>query len=577
MKRQLRALVLALCWLPAMARAGAGPLNTLVVVNGASRDSRALGMYYLERHGIPETHLCTLKTDPRSPSINQRLFEREIRLPILAHLADRQLAGQIDFVVLCMDMPSRVENSNGITAALFYGYKPYPRDPKCNLASNSVNQYFGTERAYAATAGWNKTNMPIFFLLTAPSLETAKQVVDRAVESTASFPAGIFGLYGSGDSARNIRHRTYSIVARQFELFGRGEWIDVNPSASPVPPRPVLGYLTGLAALPAALDNLVLAPGAIADHLTSCAGMIPDPCDNQSSVWDWLRLGAVASYGTVSEPCAYEVKFPVPMLFFWYARGFTAGEALAMSVRNPYQGIWVGDPLAAPFAAPPVVRITAPAYNAEVDGDVPLQISVAAHDRGAPPIFLDLYLDGRHHAPVTRPFAPVGNEIAAHIGTNRFAYTIAPGEDLFAAVAGLAWAVNYHGGGQLTAKSHADRLEITTRAPLDEDGQPLPFSVTTEPGFAPALYIGGTAGTDRLLIEDGIGRAAAAFHLGTTRTWEIEYPLDLSALEPGPHVLSVVARDGTAMECQGQADLPFRIPPRPASAGGADRDNRPGG
>ena len=79
MKRQLRALVLALCWLPAMARAGAGPLNTLVVVNGASRDSRALGMYYLERHGIPETHLCTLKTDPRSPSINQRLFEREIR------------------------------------------------------------------------------------------------------------------------------------------------------------------------------------------------------------------------------------------------------------------------------------------------------------------------------------------------------------------------------------------------------------------------------------------------------------------------------------------------------------------
>jgi hypothetical protein len=183
------------------------------------------------------------------------------------------------------------------------------------------------------------------------------------------------------------------------------------------------------------------------------------------------------------------------MLFFWYSRGFTAGEALAMSVRNPYQGIWVGDPLAAPFAAPPSVQILSPAPHADLDGDATLQIAVAAHERGAPPVFLDLYIDGRHHAPIARPFAPVGNDLVAHIGTNRFAYTVAPGEDLFAAVAGLAWAVNAKGGGRFTAKAIADRIEVTVREPLGDDGEPLAFSISAEQGFANGLYIGGTAGT----------------------------------------------------------------------------------
>ena len=39
------------------------------------------------------------------------------------------------------------------------------------------------------------------------------------------------------------------------------------------------------------------------------------------------------------------------------------------------------------------------------------------------------------HAPVTRPFAPIGNELVAQIGTNRFRYAVAPGEDLYAAAA----------------------------------------------------------------------------------------------------------------------------------------------
>ena len=66
MNRFLRALSLALVLAPALASAGGGPLDTLVVVNSSSRDSRALGAYYAEKHGIPPSHLCTIAVDPRS-------------------------------------------------------------------------------------------------------------------------------------------------------------------------------------------------------------------------------------------------------------------------------------------------------------------------------------------------------------------------------------------------------------------------------------------------------------------------------------------------------------------------------
>ena len=563
MKRFLHSALPLLLLSVGWAFGGGGPLNTLVVVNSANRDSRALGAYYAEKRGIPPSHLCAIRTDARSPSISREAFEREVRAPIFEHIAQKGLAGQIHYVVLCMGIPTRVENENGLSSVLFYGFKEaLPDAPRCNVAPDSVNQYYGAEMAYTSTAGWNRTNAPIAFFLTADNLQTAKLVVDRGVASDASFPEGAFCLHGSGDAARNIRHRTYPLVARHFELFGRGDWLDVHPAAEPAPAKPVLGYMTGRAYLPTQFVELAFAPGAIAEHLTSCAGMLPDPCLGQSTVWDWMRLGATASYGTVAEPCAFREKFPDPMLFFWYSRGFTAGEALAMSVRNPYQGIWVGDPLAAPFAAPPSIRLLSPAPNAEIDGEMPLRIAVAAHPRGAPPVFIDLFVDGRHHAPVARPIAPVGNDLVASVGTNRFEYAVAPGEDLFAAVAGLAWAVNSQGRGAITAKAIADRIEITVRAPLDAEGQPLAFAVDARRGFAQGLYIGGKAGTDRLAIDEGVGRAAAVFHWGSVREYEIEYPLDLSALEPGARVLTAVVRDGTAVQCQSQVDLPFRIPAR---------------
>lgn len=571
----LRALFLgmALAWPAAPARGGGGPCNTLFVANANSRDSRQLAAHYARVHGLPEANVCMIHVDPHKPSIPLAEFETSLRQPILDHIDREGLAGQIHFLVLGMDIPTRVNYFNSVTAALFYGYKPKPPDaPQCNIAPGSVNQYYAAERAYSAAAGWNATNMPIVFALTAPDLKTAKAVVDRAAESVAAPPPAdaVFCLHGSGDTARNVRHRTYPRAAAPFAWNGDADAVDVRPASTAVPGRPVALYMGGLAYIPTNFPGAIrFAPGAIADHLTSCGGMVPDPCLNQSTVWDWFRLGATASYGTVTEPCAFEAKFPDPMIAFWYRRGFTAGEALAMSVRNPYQGLFAGDPLAAPFARPPSVQILSPEPGIRTDGPLTLTVSMAAHpDGGAPPVHLDLYIDGKFVRPVVRPLALTGNDLLVRVGDRTFSYTVAPDEDLYRAAAGLAWAVNSRGGGSVKARAVSDRVELTVRDPLDPaTGAPLEVAVSAERGFAKSLNLGIRAGTPRLVVDEttGEGRALLFLHLGSADRYAFDYPLDLSPLQPGTHLIGLVVRDGTAVQAQSQTELPVEVIPRPES------------
>ncbi|HSR24641.1 MAG TPA: TIGR03790 family protein, partial [Candidatus Eisenbacteria bacterium] len=112
----------------------------------------------------------------------------------------------------------------------------------------------------------------------------------------------------------------------------------------------VLFYFTGLATV-RGLDTLRFLPGAIADHLTSAGGILTG--HDQMSVLRWLDAGATASYGAVIEPCNFQTKFPQPaVVIARYARGERLIEAYWKSVAWPGQGVFVGEPLAAPFRAP---------------------------------------------------------------------------------------------------------------------------------------------------------------------------------------------------------------------------------
>ena len=110
----------------------------------------------------------------------------------------------------------------------------------------------------------------------------------------------------------------------------------------------VLMYITGRERIEG-LNSVNFVPGALADHLTSFGGVL-DASHGQMTVLSWIEAGATASYGTTSEPCAHLQKFPHPQaLLLFYAGGATALEAYWKSVQWPQQGLFVGEPLAAPF------------------------------------------------------------------------------------------------------------------------------------------------------------------------------------------------------------------------------------
>ena len=103
-------------------------------------------------------------------------------------------------------------------------------------------------------------------------------------------------------------------------------------------------------------ESLGWLPGALADHLTSFGGQLdtdPERAGAQTTALQWIASGATASYGSVSEPCNHLQKFPhSQVLLLNCLQGATAIEACWKSVAWPQQGLFVGEALLAPFAAP---------------------------------------------------------------------------------------------------------------------------------------------------------------------------------------------------------------------------------
>lgn len=488
----------ALLWLaPTFLQAGGGPFSTLVVVNTNSADSVELGDYYAAAHGIPDHHICRVGIATNQASVTATQFRTWLRDPIYDHLAAEELDGRIDFVVLCGDFPTRVEDDEGVAACLFYGYHNAPSYwayPGCNLPGTTSNAYFRAERAFRSADDWNATNGFVAFQLVASNLPAAKLVADRGSAAQASFPASSFYLHMIGDRGRSVREQRYAHTQFSFSaLPGMPAECVLSPLYSNMSGKTnVIGYQDGYGNIPSNVrtNNLWMA-GAYADHLTSYGGRISNFTNGttQSTVLDWMGIGATASYGTVDEPCAYPEKFPDPLLAFFYARGFSIGETYAMAVAAPYQGLFAGDPLAAPFAAPPALSVTSQVPFQIVTGTVPVLVSSAARSNGVPAAALDLYVDGRFQTNLATLGPAPGNRLSVAIAGRTNSATVATNDSLFDAVAALADAVNADSNQTVSASALGDRLELIYES-FDHDGDNAPVSATVAQGDGTALTLG---------------------------------------------------------------------------------------
>jgi len=168
----------------------------------------------------------------------------------------------------------------------------------------------------------------------------------------------------------------------------------------------IAGLTTGAPYVRLTSAGCRLLPGALVDNLTS-QGAVLMPIINpkqQTRVTEYLREGAAGASGTIIEPFAIIVKFPLPCLHVHYARGCTLAEAFYQATPGPFQLLVVGDPLCRPYADIPEVSVKG------LEGEmISGQVEIEPSAKLAPGRLVDhfeLFVDG-----VRRLSAPAGQKL----------------------------------------------------------------------------------------------------------------------------------------------------------------------
>jgi uncharacterized protein (TIGR03790 family) len=305
-----------------------------VVINSDDPLSVAVGAYYATARHVPAANIVHVHLDPKRDDVAPEDFKR------LKHAADGKLAAHVQAYALTWTRPYRV-GCMSITSAFAFGFD----DKFCatGCTPTAASPYFDSHLGRPYDALHLRPAMSIAAL----DFVRAKALIDRGIAADGTSPGGTVYLVRGGDRLRGVRETQYPLAAAVARF--RGLSVDDTHDAALSGRTDVLFYFIGSADVPSLTTNHFL-PGALADHLTSFGGMLTD--SSQMSSLRWLEAGASGSYGTVVEPCNMAAKFPdIPLLIAHYSAGETVLESYWKSVLMPGQGLFIGEPLAAPYPA----------------------------------------------------------------------------------------------------------------------------------------------------------------------------------------------------------------------------------
>ena len=310
-----------------------------LVINTADPYSVEVGGLYIRMRKLAPHQVLRLQLP-----LKTTLTPEEFR-PLASAIAAR-FGPSIQALALAWRQPYAV-NCNSITGALAMGYDAALCDHTC--APSKPSPYFNSATARPYTDLKLRPSM----LLAAYDVGGARALMQRGVDADRSLglrgapPAHVYYAV-TNDRARSARAPLFPPAGL---LRPWGVAVHVEETQAVESADRVLIYQTGLERV-GKLGTLRWVPGALADHLTSFGGEL-FAGSSQMSALEWIRSGATASYGTVSEPCSHVQKFPHPQaLLLHYLQGESAIEAYWKSVAWPQQGVFIGEPLAAPFARP---------------------------------------------------------------------------------------------------------------------------------------------------------------------------------------------------------------------------------
>lgn len=309
-----------------------------LVINTADPYSVEVGEFYIRARKLSPGQVLRVELPLRARLTPDefRAFDRKVSAYFGADIQALALAWVKPFAVAC----------NSITAALGLGFDGELCERSCDPPLR-FSPYFNS----ASARPYTDLGLRLSMLLAADDADSAKAMIERGVASDHTL-----GLRGAPpvnawfvitpDRARSSRAVFFPPPGRLDRL---GIDVHVERTSALENVDRVLLYMTGLVRV-AKLDTIGWVPGGVGDHLTSVGGVL-DGSGSQMSATAWIASGATASYGTVSEPCSHPQKFPFgQVLLLQYAQGSSVIEAYWKSVAWPQQGVFIGEPLAAPFA-----------------------------------------------------------------------------------------------------------------------------------------------------------------------------------------------------------------------------------
>ncbi|MFO1528213.1 MAG: TIGR03790 family protein [Kiritimatiellia bacterium] len=359
--RNLGAAAAALALLFAPAARALCPHELALIVNTNSPESVEIAKVFAEAREIPEINIVGVGlTDKHVHVMGTGDFTRLIWDPVNAELVKRGVAPHIEGWIYSAGFPVSVQTDPemSITGLTFTRNSVPPKDAL--NAGAAMSPLFAGPREGSEdklpSGGFErfkvglraKPPLPSMMLgVLGPKGNTVEEICEtirRGVASDATHPEGIVWFVSVDDIRWTCREWEIAPVLKELKGLGvSARLVNLIP--------PGKGAATGLftgAVRPDTRAVRTFAPGAIADHLTSFAGFFQESV--QTKLTEWIRQGATASSGTVTEPYAIWTKFPHARIFVHQRAGLSIIESYYLSVASPLQLLIVGEPLASPFA-----------------------------------------------------------------------------------------------------------------------------------------------------------------------------------------------------------------------------------
>ncbi len=303
-----------------------------VIVNDSDPLSVQIAGYYQLTRKIPHENIIHIRFNPGYNTLPVGKFKR------LKQQVDKLTPERIQAYALTWMQPYRV-GCMSITTAFAAGYDDAFCAKGCRPTRRSP--YFNSESSTAfKDFQWRPT-----MALAGDNFAEVKALIDRGMAADFSHPKGTAYLLTTTDKLRSARSVFFPEITKAYT----GLWpVQILEQDFISRKTDVMFYFTGKTKVKKIRTNQFL-PGAAADHLTSAGGILNG--GKQMSSLEWLKAGATGSYGAVVEPCNFIQKFPHPgIMMHYYLRGNSLIEAYWKSVAWPGQGIFIGEPLAKPFA-----------------------------------------------------------------------------------------------------------------------------------------------------------------------------------------------------------------------------------